>query len=232
MKRRTGLLFTFLIAMLLWQPPNALGSLEGYVSSAPPCGSSGSFYTNLTNFSIDFELSVNPGGGSSCDSVTISWTDTSGHARSLTVPTGLSSIVSSSLQANGALSWSSSGNPANVMGFSWQLERAPAQSVTGAPNASYAIPCGSSGTVYSNLRSGSVGLDLAVANGGACSLTLSWADASGHAQTLNLPAGFDGTQAASTSLPAGGAISWTSTGTGYLGQASWQIERVVTTKLW
>jgi hypothetical protein len=79
-------------------------------------------------------------------------------------------------------------------------------------------------------------LDLGLNNGNSqssCSVTVSWTDASGHAQTVDLGVGIS--QGVSTSLPAGGIISWSSTATSPPGSSlffSWQLERVVRPKLW
>jgi hypothetical protein len=232
--KKSGLLCLLVVLAFLREPPKAFGSVLGGFGSGNPCGSSGTLYTNLTNLPINFELTAsttnNPFG--SCTN-TISWTDENGHAQSLTVPNAVSITVSSSLKGNSSLTWNSSGSATLNAGGTWQLERAPAQSVTGyifGSGEDLEPPCGSSGTLYSNLRSTAVTLDLAVSNSSPCALTVSWTDASGHAQTLDFGTG--GSEGASTSLPAGGAISWTSaTATGYV-VAQWQIERVVTSKLW
>jgi hypothetical protein len=227
--RKAGLLFVFAVTASLCQLPQGFASVSGGFGG--PCGSSGDFYTNLTNLAIHFELNIN-NNFNDC-TPTISWTDANGHAQSLTVAANSAPTVSSSLQANGVLSWSSSGTAANA-GFGWQLERAPAQSVTatiGAFASPDNPPCGSSGTAYRNLRNASVSLGLAVTGGSSsCSITLSWTDASGHAQTLT--SNETVSPGASTTLPAGEEITWTSTGTGVVEFYQSQIERVDPSKLW
>ena len=224
--RKAGFIFAFAVALSLFQAPKAHASVSGVFGGA--CGSSGVFYTNLTSVSMDFELNIQ--NYSPDCTLTISWTDASAHPQSLTVAAYLySTTVSSSLKANGALSWSSSGSGAGA-GGDWQLERAPAHGVTALngpfEESTNPPPCGSSGTVYRNLRSASVSLDLAVDGGSSsCSITMSWTDASGHAQTLTTTESTS--PGASTTLPAEGAITWTSTGSGVLESISWQIERFV-----
>jgi hypothetical protein len=86
------------------------------------------------------------------------------------------------------------------------------------------------------MRSASVSLDLAVSLsdvvGSGCALTVSWTDSTGHAQMISFAPGGGSSKGVSTSLPAGGVISWEwgsgSSNPGF----SFQLERVVTTKLW
>lgn len=160
----------------------------------------------------------------------LSWTDANGNAQSLTVPGGADISVSSSLPPNGAVTWTSSGSSANTS-LAWQLERAPAQSISGGINNT-SVLCGSSGTVYTNLTSATVNLDLGASSGydSGCAFALTWTDANDQSHTLGL--GNKGSSGVSTSLPAGGVISWRATGTkGYV-DLGWQIERVDTSELW
>jgi len=231
--KRTWLLLAFAVAALPCHAPNAIGSVGGYFQND---GTSGTLYTNLGTIPMDFELSV--GNNNGCGTLSLDWKDASGHAQSLSLPSdggsAVSTAASSSLPADGAITWTQTCGSS----FYWQLERAPAQSVSSSNMGGPMIACGSSGTLYVNLRGASVSLDLALSNGydngvesgSACAVTASWTDASGHAQTINL--GDGASQGVSKSLPAGGVISWTSTsGTGTL-SFCWQLERVVTTKLW
>jgi len=225
---KSWFLFAFLAVSLLCQAPKAVASVGGQLEIL--CGSTGTLYSNLTpSVTIHFEMSLT-NFSSEC-SFSISWTDSTGHAQSVTVGPNLSTIVSSSLPSGKAVSWSSPPLNGNQVVILWELERAPAHSV-GLPSNStftpvnlYGTPCGSSGTLYANLTASSVSLDLGM-NFGFCDFTVSWTDASGHAHTFTPPGGV------STTVPAGGVISWSSTsGSGNVG-AAWSLERVVTTKLW
>ncbi len=205
--------FAFVAVVFLCQAPKASGSVGGSIGGGPnTCGSGGTLYANLTSTALRFELSLT-NFSANC-TTTISWTDTNGHAQTVDVGPNLSTVVSTSLPARGTVLWSSSGSPSLNVVLSWELERAPAQSV-GVPSDSqftpmqlYATPCGSAGTLYTNLTGSSVVLDLGVENGSGCAFTLSWTDAGGHGQTINL--GLLNSQGVSTSVPAGGSISWSS----------------------
>ncbi len=70
--------------------------------------------------------------------------------------------------------------------------------------------CGAEGTLYTNLTGGPINFDLSFGLGG-CTATLSWTDADGQAQTFTLnPAN---RTIFATSLPPGGAISFSTSGT-------------------
>jgi hypothetical protein len=234
--KKSWLAAAFLVAAFLWGSPKAFASIGGNLT--PLCGAGDVLFANLTSVSINFELSL--GGGVPCD-FSASWKDASGHAQSVTllsnVTTGFnpSASVSSSLPPGGTISWSSSGE-SRTANIYWQLERAPAQSVSTPPDYPNTAPCGSSGTLYTNLRSTSVYLDLAVnlflGYDDSCALTVSWTDSTGHAQTISLAPGGGFSKGVSTSLPAAGVISW-AWGSGSSNQGfSFQLERVVSTKLW
>ncbi len=79
--------------------------------------------------------------------------------------------------------------------------------------------CGAgTATLWQNLSGATITFDLSVSVGQASTVTLSWTDSKGHAQTLtlgNLQSG-----GVSTSLPAGGAVTYSCTG-GF----TWQLER-------
>jgi hypothetical protein len=235
--KKSGLVIAVAVLAFLGQAPSAFGNVGGVIDDTNVCGSGGTLYRNLTGLSMNFELGLSYQtiyiGQANC-TFSAAWTDASGHVQSLNVPLSEITSASSSLPAGGVVSWTSSGDPATHINVEWQLERAPAQSVaailpTSEPGE---LPCASTGTLYANLRGASVNLDLAVGNpGNGGELTVSWTDAGGHAQTINLV--IAGSQGASTTLPAGGLITWT-TGTCQTSGvwASWQVERVVTTKLW
>jgi hypothetical protein len=87
--------------------------------------------------------------------------------------------------------------------------------------------CGYGNMLYANLTSHSVNFDLLLnnalgSNGGTCTVSFSWVDGQGNLQTETASSGFS-TMAAS-SLPAGGAISWTSSGTSTT-SFSWELQR-------
>lgn len=222
-------LVALVVVGFLSQTPEAAGSVGGSLND-PKCPSSGVLYINASSIPMNFELVVNNNSYGSC-SDTLSWTDSNGNAQSITVAAGtLSSVsLSSSIPPDGTITWISSGT--GNTGLVWQLERAPAQSISGE---SVNLMCGSSGIVYSNLTSAAVNLDVAVSavsgNYVSCLLTLTWTDASGEAQALHI--GSKGSSGVSTSLPAGGVISWTSRGSTGAADLSWQIERVDTSQLW
>lgn len=228
--RKVVCYLALLMIGFLCHPPKTLGSVGGSFASLK-CGSSSALYTNATDASVNFELVVSnnsPVGGCSD---TLSWTDLSGSSQSVTVPPGGGFIsLSSSIGPSGAVAWSSSGSSSQYVSLAWQLERAPAQSVSGQFGDG-AYKCGASGTLYSNLTSGTVNLDLAASTStGGCSLTLTWTDANNEPQTLSL--GRYGSKGVSTSLPVGGVISWKSTSGNVDLFGSWQIERVDISQLW
>jgi hypothetical protein len=234
--KRIWLVVALLVAAFVPGSGQALASIGGNLT--PACGVAGTLFANLTNVPVDFELGLS--GGVPCD-FSVSWPDASGHAQSVTllsnVTTGFdpSASISSSLPHGGTVSWSAASG-SGTFNIYWQLERAPAQSVGVQPNYPNTAPCGSSGTLYSNLRSGSVSLDLALnlslGYNDNCALTLSWTDSSGRAQTVTLAPGGGYSEGVATSLPAAGVISWEwgsgSTNEGF----SFQVERVVSAKLW
>ena len=219
---RTRILFALVLPLVCFvAEPNAVGSVGGTVGGG--VYTSGTLYANLGSVSASFELSV--GDDTDC-TLSLSWTDGSGHAQSVDVAADVSTIVSSSLKPTGALSWTQSCG----VNFNWQLERAPAQSVSNT--VSGFLACGSSGTPYNNLRGSPVNLDFEVGNTSLspCAATISWTDTSGHARTASIDAG--ASEGFTTALQAGGTISWTAAaGTGNVG-LTWQLERVVNSDLW
>jgi hypothetical protein len=225
--RKTGLFLAVVAAtVVLSQPPKALGSVGGTLGSGtvgdggPQCGSSGTLYENLTFTVIVFDLSLVNGQQSSNCTITVSWTDASGTPQTITLGPYFSTVVSTSLPANGIISWSSSSG--NVLSLQWQLERPPSASLAAdLLNAR----CGSSGTLYSNLTRGPFTLDLGISSGQFCSFTLSWTDTGGHVRTIALD--IFNSEGVSTEVPGGGAISWTSGTAGFPVLALVQVERVV-----
>jgi hypothetical protein len=206
--------------LYLCNVPNGLASVGGTIGDGGT-GTAGTLYINLTPHAMNFEL-ILTSFGNSTDSA--SWTDEGGKAQTVTVGPQLSTVVSSSLPANGAIVWNST---LSIPDLEWQLERAPAASVsTPLPNG-LALPVPSSGTLYTNLTAGTVTLDVSVQSGGdSAEFTVSWTDACGHSQTITL--GNTDSEGVSTSLPSGGAISWTlSGGSGGTNGFGWQVERVV-----
>jgi hypothetical protein len=80
------------------------------------------------------------------------------------------------------------------------------------------LPCGSSGTLFTNTGNAPTEFDLGADWSGQCQLSISWTDQNGNPQTITLtappPAGGASSSdqpsaGASSSLAAGGAISWT-----------------------
>ncbi len=217
------------LPILLWQPANALGNVGGSIEPFIHCGSSRALYTNASSTRVNFELFASNANATGGCAETLTWTDADGVVQTVSLPPAANVSVSSSLAPEEPITWTSTGSTKQYVSLSWQLERAPAQSISGQIASSL---CASSGVVFTNLTSGTVNLDFAAASGSniGCSLTFSWIDAVGQSRMLNL--GSKGSQGVSTSLPAGGFISWTSTvSTSYL-TASWQIERVDLSQLW
>jgi hypothetical protein len=217
----------FMIVALL-SPRAALASVGGQVSGLPanPCGSTGTLYNNQTSSTMRVELSLTNLG---LCSASFSWTDAAGHPQSINLVPNDSIVVSTSLEANSVLSWTSSANANYSVDLLWELEQPPSQSV-GMPGGSTApqligANCGSTGTLYKNLTGASTTLNLGVSNGAQCGFTVSWTDSNGIAQTINV--GLNGTQGVSTTLPAGGTITWSSgSGSGPI-YAGWRLERRV-----
>jgi hypothetical protein len=227
---RAASTISVLSLLLVWLPRPALGSVGGSIGDLVRCGSSSVLYTNATSLGVNIELAVSNENGASGCSETLSWTDASGQAQGMTVPAHGAISVSTSVEPNGTLSWKSAESSGQYVSLIWQIERAPAQSVAGQMGTGFR--CGSSGTAYSNLTSATVNLDFGTSaeTSNGCTLTFTWTDAEGVPHTLNL--GLQGSQGISTSLPAGGVISWESTTAKAYVAASWQIERVDTSQLW
>ncbi len=72
--------------------------------------------------------------------------------------------------------------------------------------------CRAEGTLYTNLTGGPINFDLSF-SAGNCTATLSWTDADGQAQTFTLNPSTGNRQPFATSLPPGGAISFSTSGT-------------------
>ncbi len=121
--KRKGLVFVLVCtAAFLYAGSDAfgVGGQVGGTSSVPACGSGATLYTNSTPSPIRFDLSVSNIG--SC-SVTLSWTDATGHPQTFTVDPGFSQGVSSiSVAAGSVISWTSASTSSNVV-FQWELGR-------------------------------------------------------------------------------------------------------------
>jgi hypothetical protein len=81
--------------------------------------------------------------------------------------------------------------------------------------------------IYTNEGSTAINFNLSVGwstQNGGCPLTVSWKDASGHQQKIELP--YANSMIVATSLPAHGSISISTTENNgsYLDTVSWQIE--------
>jgi hypothetical protein len=98
------------------------GQVGGTQGGPPPpaCGAGATLYTNSTPRPITFDLSLSNIGGCT---VTLSWTDATGHPRTFTVDPGYSQGVSSiSVAARSVISWASASTGSSVL-FQWELER-------------------------------------------------------------------------------------------------------------
>ncbi|HLY63718.1 MAG TPA: hypothetical protein VKV95_23505 [Terriglobia bacterium] len=185
------------------------GSLLTYSGPTVPCGSGGTLYRNLTSHRMNFELELDISSRNinfSCSSTSVSWVDAQGHPQTLTVNKGFTTVVATSLPPGGTMTWVTPPDATQV-GFIWVLQRDQA---TGASsNTGEFGQCGSSGSIYSNLTNHPIELNFAVSGPSTCQASLSWTDTTGHTQTLD--AGLDTTEGVSTSLPANGTITWTTT---------------------
>ncbi|HEV2350204.1 MAG TPA: hypothetical protein VG028_10215 [Terriglobia bacterium] len=157
------------------------------------------------NFELDLDTNVN----FSCSSTSLSWTDAKGQPQTLTVNKGFTKVVATSLPAGGTISWNTPSGATHV-GFWWVLQRG--QAMGASSNFAEYGQCGTSGSLYSNLTDRPLELDFSVSGPTTCEATFSWTDAAGHAQ--NLDAGRNTTEGVSTTLSAGGTISWTATAGG------------------
>lgn len=201
------------------------GTVAGNPTGFNPCGSMGTLYINQTSGTMRHELSLTNFGACS---TSFSRTDAAGNPQSINIDPNASSVVSTSLQAGGVLSWASSASTGFV-NFLWELEQSPSQSI-GMPSGSTApqlvgASCGSTSVLYKNLTGASTTLNLSVTNSLSCTFAVSWTDASGHAHTIDL--GLGGTQGVSTAIPEGGAITWTSGSGSAPISAGWRLERRV-----
>jgi hypothetical protein len=107
-----------IVALLfVFSCPNALGS-----GGAGTCPTGGTLWTNLTGDTtpIDLSLTVGPiqtGTGM----VTLNWTDGNGVKQAITVVTGQSTGVSTSLPAGGIVIYNCN-TGTSVVHFSWQVD--------------------------------------------------------------------------------------------------------------
>jgi hypothetical protein len=211
--KKSWALVAFCGALLAYPGPKSMTSVRGSISNFSGqtilCGSGGTLYRNLTSGRIDFDLEVALdlryfSSPSACSSTILSWTDAQGRPQTRTVNKGFTTIVATSLPAGGAITWSTAYETAPVA-FRWILQRQHAESLD-SPAGEFG-ECGTSGSLYTNLTNHAVELDIAVDGPKTCEATLSWTDTNGQDQTLkvDLPT----TEGVSTSLPAGGIISWT-----------------------
>lgn len=201
--RKTLVLSALVLAAVL-----PLGESAGFASVGSGlilnCGTSGTLYTNLTGSAMNFDLGFLQ--RYDC-AATLSWTDADGQAQNVTINADSSQYFTTSLPAGGVISWSTP-NTGGRASLIWRLG-------TSAVNPGFGIhaPCGASGAVYTNLSPNPIKFNLGVGGVGlpACgSVTWSWTDADGQAQTITVSAMAEpSTQGASTSLPPGGVLSWT-----------------------
>jgi len=237
------------LALFFCYAPNAFGLADQM--DAVPCGAGGTFFTNISPESINFDLSVTT--PSQYCAFTLSWTDASNHPQTITLtfvslPVIPSQGVSSSLPAGGVISWQtgSTAYPGTPLTITWELERPPVtlqiRPSGGRVNAGSAtfgsvgggngdgLPCGFGATLYTNLTPTPIKFDLSLSTppiSGNCAVTLSWTDASGQPQTLTVGNGLS-QGIFFTSLPAGGAVSWSSSGSSGQPYFRWELERAVT----
>jgi len=267
MRRKMVVLMFFAVLCLFDATHTA--ALQTYQNGiALPCGSSGTLFTNLGPGPINFEMGAD--WSASCG-LSMTWTDATGQAQTITLVTASfpslgsspSAGASSSLGFGGVISWSTAPSAGGGL-LNLQLERAvelgiprgraterhangTAGSVGGKIgafpigfNGGENVLCGTSGTLYTNLTADAVAFDLMLNNQSqldfgnssqTCNVTMSWTDRSGNAQTLTTSAGLS-QGALATSLPAGGAISWASSGAGQSQVAfTWQLQREVSIRL-
>jgi len=102
-----------------WQLERAPAQSVQAVAS-PTCGSSGPLYTDLRarKVALDFSVTVNSG---SCG-LTLSWTDNSGSAQTLSVGVGRSQGITTSLRPGGIITWTTTGSSGSNSVVS-QIER-------------------------------------------------------------------------------------------------------------
>ncbi|HEV2176883.1 MAG TPA: hypothetical protein VGW33_06745 [Terriglobia bacterium] len=222
--KKACFLFALTVAELLCGKSESFGSVGSEIAGSGACGSGGTLYRNLTSHPMHFELLLSVGliVLNGCSSTSLAWTDAQGHSQTLTVKYGFSAVVSTSLPAEGVISWSTIPTSGFAPVFSWELQRGEAASLGSlfAPSP-VASPCGTGSSVYyTNLSGRPVELDVATQGGQVCQGTFSWTDARGHSQTLS---GGLLSEGVSTSLPAGGTISFAGNGSGLVFST---IERV------
>jgi hypothetical protein len=223
MKRACAVLVLSIVVFLCGRS-KSFGSVGGLSGGSQQCGSSGRLYRNLTRQAMQFELlfSANAGTVAGCSSTSLTWTDAQAHQQTITVKYGYSTIVSTSLPAGGTIAWSSVSTSGESAFFFWELQRGEAAIV--GTSAGSPFPINSlceSGLLYTNLTDRPVELDLAVWDD-CSSGTVSWTDGEGQAQTLNPGSSAQGV---TTSLPAGGTISFAGNGNSDA-TLSWVVERV------
>ncbi len=169
---------------------------------------------------MQFELLFNVGTMilNGCSSTSLTWTDAQGQQQTISVKFGYSTVVSTSLPAGGMITWSSVPTPGQTAVFCWELQRGEAAILPSNPG--YVNSACGKGSLYTNLTDRPVELDLAVWD--YCpSGTFSWTDLEGQAHTLSPGSSAEGV---TTSLPAGGTISFAGDGNNGA-MYFWVIER-------
>jgi hypothetical protein len=216
-----------LVAILCFGESHAFATLAETITPkaiSGQCASGGTMFENRTPNSISFDLFIQNSTGAACP-ITVSWSDAAGESQTVTVSTSLD--FATSLEPNGAISWSSQGN-GNV-NFNWYV----AQPVSVANNPS-SLNCQSSGTLYENLTKRPIELRLALV-AQAYPVSLRWVDATRTPQELDLSGATNGnglpeyqdSEGVATSLPPGGAIFFVSGSGKYCTGGGWQLERAV-----
>jgi hypothetical protein len=215
---KKGPTLILLTTLFLCCRSNSFGNV-GATVGPEACGSGGTLYRNLTSRPLAFELLVSASTVAPACSVSVSWTDASGHPQTLPVNPNFSAVATTTLPADGTIAWTSTPDAGQILFLGWEMQRGQGASV-----GPMQTQCGSSGSPYHNLTDASIEFDMGFGNANYCATTFSWTDELGRAQTLTLGPGQ--TQGVSTSVAAGGTISWTSTGGRQSVGANWQIEQI------
>lgn len=247
MKYKLVALIVFSLALAAFETPNTLALQSGVNGIDLPCGASGVLFTNAGPRPTAIDLGADWSGPCA---LTLSWTDAGGNARRMTLVAPSNNAVSSSQQPSsgaasslatgGSISWSTAAGTRGSNLLNVTLERPPdVQPPIGPISATFGsvggkfgsnfsgtntgenVACGSSGTLYTDMTTATVGFDLMIHNESptifinnvpnSCSVTVSWTDANGHTQKIAVSQGHsEGVSA--TSLPGEGAVFWTSSG--------------------
>ena len=89
-------------------------------SSSQQCGDKGVLYTNSSPLPLNFNVSVQNGTSAAC-ALTLTWKDSSKHARTITLAPGTATSFATSLPSNDAISWSLDSGSGRVI-VVWQVE--------------------------------------------------------------------------------------------------------------